>query len=64
VGQEPSRALPMWAWAAPGHRADRGDAGRRVSAEEATEPHSQRKATAARSKTQGPPRTVVSHDRI
>jgi hypothetical protein len=35
-----------------GARADRGDAGRRViSAEEATEPHSQRKATAARLST-------------
>jgi hypothetical protein len=34
---------------------------RRVSAEEATEPHSQRNATAARSKTQSPPRTAVSH---
>jgi hypothetical protein len=44
-----------------GARADRGDADMRVSAEEATEPHSQRKANAARSKTQSPPRTVVSH---
>jgi hypothetical protein len=44
-----------------GARADRGDAGRWVGAEEATEPHSQRKATAARSKTQSPARTVVNH---
>jgi hypothetical protein len=44
-----------------GARADRGDAGRRVSAEEATEPHSQRKATAAISKTQIPARTMANH---
>jgi hypothetical protein len=44
-----------------GARADRGDAARRVSAEEATERHSRRKATAARSKTQSPARTVANH---
>jgi hypothetical protein len=41
-----------------GARADRGDAGGLVSAEEATEPQSQRKATAARSKTQSPARAT------
>jgi hypothetical protein len=44
-----------------GAQADRGDADRRVRAEEATEPHSQRNATAARSKTQSPARTMVNH---
>jgi hypothetical protein len=32
-----------------------------VSAEEASEPHSQRKATAVRSKTQSPAEAAVSH---
>jgi hypothetical protein len=35
--------------------------GVRVSAEEATEPHSQRKATAVRSKTQSPAKAAVNH---
>jgi hypothetical protein len=59
-GQEPSQWGNLGI-AYVGARADRGDAGRRVSAEEATEPHSQQKATAARSKTQSPAITVVSH---
>jgi hypothetical protein len=40
-----------------GAQADQGGAGRRVSAQEATEPHIQRKATAARGKTQSQQRT-------
>jgi hypothetical protein len=58
-GQEPSGAiwtLPMWA---PGQIEGMRAGG--VSAEEATEPHSQRKATAVRSKTQSPARTAVNH---
>jgi hypothetical protein len=64
-GQEPSEwglvsgaiwALPMWA---PGQIEGMRVGG--VSAEEATEPHSQRKATAVRSKTQRPKKAAVSH---
>jgi hypothetical protein len=58
-GQEPSGAiwaLPMWA---PGQIEGMRVGG--VSAEEATGPHSQRKTTAVRSKTQSPTRTAVSH---
>jgi hypothetical protein len=58
-GQEPSGAiwaLPMWA---PGQIEGMRVGG--VSGEEATEPHSQRKATAVRSKTQGPAKAAVNH---
>jgi hypothetical protein len=57
-GQEPSGAiwaLPMWA---PGQIEGMRVGG--VSAEETTEPHSQRKATAVRSKTQGPAKAAVN----
>ena len=56
-GQEPSGAiwaLPMWA---PGQIEGMRVGG--VSAEEATEPHSQRKATAVRSKTHSPAKAAV-----
>jgi hypothetical protein len=58
-GQEPSGAiwtLPMWA---PGQIEGMRVGG--VSAEESTEPHSQRKATAVRSKTQSPAKAAVNH---
>ena len=58
-GQEPSGAiwtLPMWA---PGQIEGMRVGG--VSAEEATEPHSQRKATAVRSKTHSPAKAAVNH---
>jgi hypothetical protein len=58
-GQEPSGsiwALPMWA---PGQIEGMRVGG--VSAEEATEPHSQRKATAVRSTTQSPAKAAVNH---
>jgi hypothetical protein len=58
-GQEPSGAiwtLPMWA---PGQIEGMRVGG--VSTEEATEPHSQRKATAVRSKTQSPAKAAVNH---
>jgi hypothetical protein len=59
-GQEPSGsiwALPSWA---PGQIEGVMRVGG-VSAEEATEPHSQRKATAVRSKTQSPVKAAVNH---
>jgi hypothetical protein len=49
-------ALPMWA---PGQIEGMRAGG--VSAEQATEPHSQRKATAVRSKTQSPAKAAVNH---
>jgi hypothetical protein len=61
-GQEPSGAiwaLPMWA---PGQIEGMRVGG--VSAEKATEPHSQRKATAVRSKTQSPAEAAVNHAHV
>jgi hypothetical protein len=58
-GQEPSGAiwaLPMWA-----PRQIEGMRVGGVSTEEATEPHSQRKATAVRSKTHSPAKAEVNH---
>jgi hypothetical protein len=59
AGQEPSGtiwALPMWA---PGQIEGMRVGG--VSAEEATEPHSQRKAIFGKRKTQGPAKAAVNH---
>jgi hypothetical protein len=56
VGQSGHCPCPMWA---PGQIEGMRVGG--VSAEEATEPHSQRKATAVRSKTNSHAKAAVNH---